>query len=92
MDGWRLLVHPAGARVRLVSGNGVDDTSRFQDIASAISKLSARTLVIDGELAIYDEQLRSRFEWLREPDATVVATPPLLMVFARSGGTLARSV
>lgn len=32
-------------------------------------------------MAIYDEQLRSRFEWLREPDAAAVATPPLFVVF-----------
>jgi bifunctional non-homologous end joining protein LigD len=38
-------------------------------------------LVLDGEVAIYDEKLRSRFDWLREPDADAVATPPLLMVF-----------
>ncbi len=30
---------------------------------------------------MYDEQLRSRFEWLREPDRAAIATPPLLMVF-----------
>ena len=30
---------------------------------------------------MFDEQLRSRFEWLREPDPNGVATPPLLMVF-----------
>jgi hypothetical protein len=27
-------------------------------------------------VAIYDEQLRSRFEWLRDPDPDAVATPP----------------
>ena len=32
-------------------------------------------------MAIYDKQLRSRFQWLREPDRNAVATPPLLMVF-----------
>jgi ATP-dependent DNA ligase len=37
--------------------------------------------VLDGEVAIYDEQLRSRFEWLREPDPDAVATPPLYMTF-----------
>jgi hypothetical protein len=36
--------------------------------------------VIDGEVAIYDQQLRSRFR-LREPDPDAVASPPLLMVF-----------
>jgi ATP-dependent DNA ligase len=43
--------------------------------------LSARSLVLDGEVAIYDQQLRSRFDWLREPDAEAVATPPVLMAF-----------
>jgi len=37
--------------------------------------------VLDGEVAIYDERLRSRFHWLREPDSDAVATPPMLMVF-----------
>jgi len=38
-------------------------------------------VVLDGEVAIYDEKLRSRFNWLREPDADAVATPPMFMVF-----------
>jgi bifunctional non-homologous end joining protein LigD len=37
--------------------------------------------VLDGEVAIFDRQLRSRFDWLRDPDPEEVATPPLLMVF-----------
>ena len=32
-------------------------------------------------MAIYDQQLRSRFDWLREPDPDAVATPPMFMVF-----------
>jgi ATP-dependent DNA ligase len=55
--------------------------SPLRDIAAAISKLSARTLVLDGEVAIYDQQLRSRFDWLREPDPAAVATPPFYMAF-----------
>jgi hypothetical protein len=27
---------------------------------------------LDGGVAIYDEQLRSRFDWLREPDNRVL--------------------
>jgi ATP-dependent DNA ligase len=38
--------------VRLVSRNGRDHTRRFRDLAAAISKLSAGTLVLDGEVAI----------------------------------------
>jgi hypothetical protein len=28
----------------------------------------ARTLVLEGEVAIFHNELRSRFDWLREPD------------------------
>jgi ATP-dependent DNA ligase len=65
-----MLADNNGDRVRLMSRHGRDHTRRFRDIAAAISKLSARSLVLDDEVAIYDEQLRSRFEWLREPDPT----------------------
>jgi bifunctional non-homologous end joining protein LigD len=81
VDGWRTLAYKDGSRVRIVSRNGVDHTRRSPDLALAIAKLSARTLVLDGEEAIYDERLGSRFEWLREPDPAAVATPPLLMAF-----------
>lgn len=54
---------------------------RAGDIAAAIARFSARTLVLDGELAIYDQQLRSRFDWMREPDPDAVASPPLFMAF-----------
>ena len=43
-------------------------------LAAAIAELSARTLALGGEVAIYDQQLRSRFDWLREPDAVGVAS------------------
>jgi bifunctional non-homologous end joining protein LigD len=81
VDGWRMLAYKDGARVRLVSRNGRDHTRRFAGIAAAVSKLAARALVLDGEVAIYDEKLRSRFDWLREPDVEAVATPPVFMAF-----------
>jgi len=37
--------------------------------------------VLDGEVAIYDEKLRPRFDWLREPDVDAVAMPPMFMAF-----------
>jgi bifunctional non-homologous end joining protein LigD len=81
VHGWRILAYKAGVRVRLVSRNGRDRTRRFADVAAAIAKLSARNIVLDGEVAIYDQQLRSRFEWLRDPDPAAVASPPLFMAF-----------
>ena len=64
VNGWRMLAYWDGERVRLVSRNG-RDTRRFADLAAAVAKLSARTLVLNGEVAIFDQQLRSRFDWLR---------------------------
>jgi ATP-dependent DNA ligase len=76
-----MLAYKDGGRVQLISRNGRDYTRRFRNIAATIGKLSARTLVLDGEIAIFDQQLRSRFEWLREPDPDAVASPPLFMAF-----------
>ena len=81
VDGGRILAYKDGSRVRLVSRNGRDHTRSFAGIAAAVGKLSARSLVLDGEVAIYDQQLRSRFDWLREPDVDAVATPPMFMAF-----------
>jgi bifunctional non-homologous end joining protein LigD len=81
VDGWRIIAYKDRDLVRLVSRTGVDHARRFRDITAAISKLSARTLVLDGEVAIFDKQLRSRFEWLREEDPDAIASPPVFMVF-----------
>jgi bifunctional non-homologous end joining protein LigD len=50
-------------------------------VIAAVASLPGRTLVLDGEVAVFDQHLRSRFEWLREVDSEAVATPPLLMAF-----------
>jgi ATP-dependent DNA ligase len=55
-----------------VSRHGRDHTRRFSDIAAAVDRLSARTLVLDGESAIFDQQLRSR----ERPCAPRKRSPP----------------
>jgi bifunctional non-homologous end joining protein LigD len=80
-DGWRLVAHKADDQVRLVSRNGLDHTRRFPELAAAITALPAPRLVLDGEVAIFDAQLISRFEWLRHRSREAVATPPIYMAF-----------
>jgi bifunctional non-homologous end joining protein LigD len=48
VDGWRIPAYKDGGRVHLVSRNGRDHTRRFNHIAAAVAKLSARSLVLDG--------------------------------------------
>ena len=81
VDGWRMLAYKDGDRVRLVSRNGLTHTHRFPDIAAAVAKLPPRTLVLDGEVAVFDERLVSRFQLLRELDPAVLCTPPVLIGF-----------
>ena len=63
--------HPAPARIgRAPLGAAVTRAARL-----------GRWSSLDAEVAIFDQQLRSRFDWLRDPDPDAVASPPLLMTF-----------
>ena len=81
VDGYRVLADKAGECVRLISRHAKDLTARFPELVQAIASLRPETLVLDGEVAVYDEQLVSRFEWMRRPPTGSVATPPMMMVF-----------
>jgi bifunctional non-homologous end joining protein LigD len=80
VDGWRIVATKQGREVRLVSRKGVDHTARFPELAKAVAALPGTTLVLDGEVAMFDEQFVSRFELLAEPHPEIVTTPPLYMV------------
>ena len=77
----RVWAQKAGNEVTLTSRNGLDHTQRFPDLVKAVAELDAPSLVLDGEIAIFDRQLISRFEWLRARPKHEVATPPMYMVF-----------
>lgn len=82
IDGWRMLAFKDGDDVRLVSRQGHDHTKRFTELANAVRALAPETLILDGEVAVFDERLISRFEWLRHgKKAPGVATPPMFMAF-----------
>ena len=81
VDGWRMLGYKDGERVRLVSRNGRDHTRRFGNITAAIAKLSARSLMLDGEVVTYDQQLRSASTGCANRSPNAVASPPLPMAF-----------
>ncbi len=81
VDGYRILAYKDGAHVRLLSRHGVDHARRYPDVATAVARLPVRTAVLDGELAVFDQQLRSRFDWLRHRQPAEIATPPVLIAF-----------
>lgn len=76
-----MIAYKDGSVVRLVSRNGKDLTRRFAELAVAVGRLPAPTLLLDDEVAVFDSNLVSRFEWLRSRPKDETATPPMLMVF-----------
>lgn len=79
-DGWRMLAFKDGRRVRLISRQGVDHTEQFRELAEAIAALKAPTLILDGEVCVFDKDLVSQFHLLdRLTDED--CTPPVFMAF-----------
>lgn len=68
-DGYRILAYKEGRQVTLLSRNGNDRTATFAPIAAAVAKLSARTLLLDGEVVIFDSKWVSRFQLLQNSGA-----------------------
>jgi bifunctional non-homologous end joining protein LigD len=81
VDGWRMLAYKQGSRVRLISRQAVDHTSRFRDLAAAIAKIRIDVAVLDGEVAVYDEKLVSRFHLIGDQESGVLCTPPVYIAF-----------
>jgi bifunctional non-homologous end joining protein LigD len=75
-DGYRIVAYKQGRTVRLLSRTGRDWSERFADVAKAITRMPARRLILDGEVAVFDHQLVSRIELLRDG-----AGPLMFMVF-----------
>src|SRR4029453_2907587 len=61
---------------------------RFAELAAAIPALPPATLILDGEVAIFDEGLISRFERFRKRPEDVASTPPIYMAFYLEGRDL----
>ena len=75
------MAYKDGQSVRLVSRKGIDHTARFPQLAEAIGGLPDRLLVLDGEVAVFDERLVSRFDLLAEPDPEIPTTPSVYIAF-----------
>ena len=80
-DGWRMLAVKEEGQVRLLSRSGRDHTQRFRQIVDSLTQLKPETLTLDGEVAVFDQELVSRFEWLRHVNDRDLATPPIFMSF-----------
>ena len=81
VDGYRMVVYKDDEGVRLVSRNGRDHTRRFPELVKALGGLKPKSFMLDGEVAVFDKALISRFEWLRGQPKDEPATRPVYIAF-----------
>ncbi len=76
-DGFRIMARRDSAGVRLITRHGNDFTSRFPLAVAAVSALSARSFLIDGEAICTDERGLAVFNLIRHKrhgdDAVLIA-------------------
>ena len=65
-DGVRMLAYKEGERVTLISRNDVNRNARYPEIAEAVSRLRPKTLLLDGEIVVFDAKKVSRFQMLQQ--------------------------
>ena len=82
-DGYRAVAYKQGQSVKIISRNLKDLTAQFENVVEALRKLRAPTLVLDGEIAAFDEKLISHLGYLRGSRASdeLLLTPPVLIAF-----------
>ena len=64
-DGDRVVAYRQGGRARLLSRNAKDVTPHFPEIARAVEQLAGGSLVLDGEVVVFDGHDVSRFQLLQ---------------------------
>ena len=65
-DGYRLLAYKEGKQVRLISRNDIERSASYPEVAAAIAKLRPTTLVLDGEVVVFDRKRVSHFQLLQQ--------------------------
>jgi bifunctional non-homologous end joining protein LigD len=69
-DGYRILAYKEGRKVTLRSRNEKDRTADYPAIAAAVARLPVQTLLLDGEVVVFDSQKVSRFQLLQRGSAS----------------------
>jgi|PersoiStandDraft_1058852.scaffolds.fasta_scaffold06212_2 bifunctional non-homologous end joining protein LigD len=65
LDGYRILASLGGGKARLFTRNGKDWTDRLEPIGAAVEGLSAREVLLDGEVVVLSPDGRTSFNGLQ---------------------------
>ena len=64
-DGFRMMAQRRGSAVRLFTRNGYDWTERYPALVAAMEALKLNSCLIDGEIAVCNDQGLAVFDRLR---------------------------
>src|SRR6201999_2558178 len=65
-DGYRLQARIDNGKVKLLTRRGLDWTKKFRTVCAALSKLPAKTALIDGEVVVEGDDGVSSFSLLQQ--------------------------
>lgn len=71
-DGIRILAYKEGKKVQLLTRNDIDRTNGFPHLVEAIQALKPSTLLLDGELVVFDRKNVSRFQLFQQGKGNAV--------------------
>ncbi len=84
-DGYRIIGHVAGEKVRFQTRNELDWTSKMPALANAVRRLKLKQAIFDGEIVVFDDRGVSQFQLLqnafREAPGKIVYTVFDLLFF-----------
>lgn len=65
LDGYRILARKDGAKVTLLSRNGLDWTARMRAVAEGVARLPVAAALLDGEVVVFGADGRASFNALQ---------------------------
>ncbi|MFQ5844010.1 MAG: non-homologous end-joining DNA ligase, partial [Planctomycetota bacterium] len=65
-DGFRLLAAARDGEAKLLYRSGRDATRLYPEVARTVAALPTRSLILDGEIVVLDEQVRPDFQQLQQ--------------------------
>jgi bifunctional non-homologous end joining protein LigD len=65
-DGVRILAYKEGQHISLLTRNGIDRTERYATVAKAVANLNPKTVLLDGEVVVFDKKKVSHFQMLQQ--------------------------
>ena len=80
-DGYRMLCHLNRGKARFWSRNKKDWTGKFPNLAEALKSFPATAAILDGEIVVFDEAGRSRFQLLQQSMGKGGATAFVFQIF-----------